>query len=892
MVSGGLSGGLVSGEWLWGGVTMRVGLLIAATVLLNQLPASAGELAVLTNENWERLAPPGKEADCILGDYVLKSDRVWAVVAQPAPWRNANMTVRQVAGAVIDLTTVDRPNDQLSAFYPGARKHPFNKAEIVEAKGKKLVLVLIAPAAEAKPAVPATPNQPGQPAVPRQPEVRLTYELMDGLPYLLVHSELKNTWPAPLEVVLEDELRADNFDAKARNGWHPLLEPFWVHDRYFEQAYAVQAAAHRIKSTSDAARLSRLEYALPPLETPIVKLEPGESVSLGRLLYPGRHLLAVKGEAAGYRPLQTEESRLGAFEWTIRDEAGAPVAGAEVVLKGKGEDYGAGRTDEQGVLRAKLASGVYEAIVRAVGHGSRTQTVAIKPGVQPARFETVLPVAPRVIADITDDQGRAIPCKVQFKGTNGTPNPSWGPTSAREAVVNLVYTHTGKFTVPINPGDYEAIVSCGPEFDAVRVPLKVEKGAKASLRAKLKRSVHSPGWVSADFHSHSSPSGDNTGDQRGRVLNLLAEHIEFAPCTEHNRLDSYVPHLKGLGMERLMGTCTGIELTGSPLPLNHQNAFPLKLKPRTQDNGAPLTDPDPQKQIRRLFEWDDREERLVQQNHPDIGWLFFDKDGDGEPDGGYQEGFAFMHVIEVHPIHQILDLEPTRAYVNPQGRREWRNETIFNWLQLLNQGHRIPGVVNTDAHYNFHGSGGLRNWVRCAAETPGDIDPLAIVRHARKGHIIMSTGPYLEVKATSASRSDQPAEAIPGDDLQLENGKATLHVRVQCPNWLDVDRVQVLVNGRPDPKLNFTREKNPDKFGKDALKFDQRINLVLEKDAHFIVVAMGEESEVGEVMGPQWGRQNPVALSNPIFMDVDGNGFKANGDTLGAQLPTKAGKPK
>src|SRR5437764_15473690 len=72
-------------------------------------PGGAAELAVLTEANWDKLAPLGKEVDCILGDYALKSDRLWAVVAQPAPWRNANMTVKQVGGAVIDLTLTDQP---------------------------------------------------------------------------------------------------------------------------------------------------------------------------------------------------------------------------------------------------------------------------------------------------------------------------------------------------------------------------------------------------------------------------------------------------------------------------------------------------------------------------------------------------------------------------------------------------------------------------------------------------------------------------------------------------------------------------------------------------------------------------------------------------------------
>ncbi len=239
--------------------------------------------------------------------------------------------------------------------------------------------------------------------------------------------------------------------------------------------------------------------------------------------------------------------------------------------------------------------------------------------------------------------------------------------------------------------------------------------------------MNTAGWVSADFHSHSSPSGDNTSSQFGRVLNLLCEHIEFAPCTEHNRIDTYVPHLKRLGVEHLMATCSGIELTGQPLPLNHQNAFPLVFKPHLQDGGGPTTDDDPETQISRLALWDGNSEKLVQQNHPDIGWLFFDRDGDGRPDGGFKKSFRFMDVIEVHPLDGLLKA-PMVDVEDSAKKTRVENNRIFNWLQLLNQGHRIPGVVNTDSHYNFHESGfcgttsarppttrpGSRPWTWCA----------------------------------------------------------------------------------------------------------------------------------------------------------------------------------
>jgi hypothetical protein len=840
-------------------------LLAAGFALLLIAPAGAAELAALTDANWDHLSPAGKEADCILGDFAFRSDKIMAVVAQPLPTRNANLTVKQVGGAVIDLTLTENPNDQLSAYYPGMRRHLFTKAEIKQAGGKKVVLVCTAPAQEAK----------AEPKTDAQPEVRLEYQLEDGQPFLLIRSVFKNTFEQSLEFALEDDLRADDFDHKVKPGPADL---FWVHDHYFEQAYGLLADKHSLKTRSDK-KTSVIQYLPDKSETPTVRLAPGQTYELVRRLIPGPHLLAVKGEAMRLKGKTTVHCG-----WNLVDPAFKPVAGVDLTLKQGDETYGTARSDTRGWVRADLPPEKFTLIVKSPGRATLERNVDLSDFKKDETLNTeyALETPAQVVAAITDAHGGPIPCKVAFKGTGETTSPNWGPPSARQAVVNLFYSENGRFTVPINPGSYEAIISHGPEYDLVRVPVTVEKGKPTPLRTVLKRAFSTPGWVSADFHSHSTPSGDNTTDQRGRVLNLLCEDIEFAPCTEHNRIDSYMPHLKALGVEKLMGTCCGIELTGAPLPLNHQNAFPLKPKPRTQDNGAPPIDRDPQKQIRRLAEWDDRAEKLVQQNHPDIGWLFFDKDGDGKPDEGFKEGFAYMNVIEVHPIHEVLTGAPTRVYTDPMGKRMEYNHTIFNWLQLLNQGVRIPGVVNTDAHYNFHGSGGLRNFVRCDAKTPGDIDPLEIVRHAKKGHIVLSNGPFLDVKIN---------DAIPGDDLRLEGGKGKLHVRVFCPNWLDVDRVQVLLNGKAESTLNFTRKTHPELFGDKALKFEHTIDLVLKEDTHVIVVALGEESEIGEVMGPLWGRQKPAAMSNPIFVDVDGGGFKANGDTLGSPLPVKAGKP-
>ncbi|RMG41362.1 MAG: hypothetical protein D6725_01470 [Planctomycetota bacterium] len=841
-------------------------LALAVTAAVDQRKPLA-EAVRLSAENFDAYAPGGKEVDVIFGDFVLRNEHLVAVVADPVPTRNANMTVRNVAGALIDLTTRSDQSDQLAAFYPGPQNVAFRKARLI--RGEQTADGNAVASADGPVGVEVMAA-----GTDNRPEVRVLYRLAPGQRYLEVVSTLTNTSDKALTVPLEDAWRMDGGKedmVKAPNG---TREFFWVHDRYWNQAYGVDCADRQIQSNSDA-RMSRLRYVDAGGQH-MVHLNPGQSVTLRRRIFAARNLVNLRSLHAQAHGRSARRIRI-----TIRDGGQQPLPAARIGVKRDGQPLGTANTRRDGTTDLLLADGAYTVDVASYGV-TLARDLPLKVGPSSTEFRFVIRNyrSGRVVARITDEHDRPIPCKVEFQPLGDTPTPNFGPETAAFAVRNLRYAPLGTFQQLVPPGRYRLVISHGPEFDAVFREVTIPPAGTLELRERLRRSVDTTGWVSSDFHSHSSPSGDNTASQLGRVVNLVCEHIEFAPCTEHNRIDTYVPHIKKLQIEPYIATTSGIELTGQPLPLNHQNAFPLKRKPHTQDGGAPLTDPDPEKQIERLALWDNRSEKLVQQNHPDLGWLFFDKNGDGRPDGGYKRSFPYIDVIEIHPIVDALRLDPATQ----RGKRTYNNR-IFNWLQLLNQGYRYPGVVNTDAHYNYHGSGGLRNWIRSSTDDPPRIDVMEMVRNATAGRLLMSNGPFLEV--TASNGRGESAEI--GQELSCPNRRVQLHVRAQCPNWFDIDRVFVLVNGRIAPGHDYRRATHADLFGSGPVKFDRVLELTLAGDAHIEVVAAGEKATLQPVLGPSWGKQQPVALTNPIYVDVDGGGFRANGDTLDAPLPVKLG---
>lgn len=791
--------------------------------------------------------PTGKEADGLPGDFVLRNNKIHALVSGAQPFRRANMTTDYASvlqGCLYDLDLRGAGNDQLTVLRPGGETGYFSRVAVVEDGSTGTAVVE---------AVRTSARGDGL-------YLRHEYRLKPDWQFLLVTSTYRNESqesisidPAPTWKGLENEQLIDGVMIG------DSVDPF------DKRGYAVVSA--------DPGGL--------PSET---TLEPGEEKTFSIRVAVGDAPLAA------YGVLAAAQGPTGEVAGSIEDLAGRPAIHGSLRVSFGGESVSQ-YPDAQGRVAFRLPVGSYDVRFEDIGRDIVERRVTVQRA-KTTRLDLQLPVASTVNVAIRDAAGNPSPGKVQFIGIDGTETPNFGTDYRVHGGDHQYQTHDGRVTQQAPPGSYLLRVTLGPEYDLVEQRIEVRQGETVEVEAKLEHTVDTAGWISTDYHAHSTPSGDNYCNTSDRIINFAAEHIEFAPTTEHQRLYNWAPLIESLGLSDRIKTVPGIELTGSG---QHFNAFPIKPDPLAQNGGAPLWHFDPRINAITLRNWGTPTlkdgsridiaanarnrvghfgggaNRWVQANHPDVGGVFFDRNRDGVEDGGFDGLEKLIDAAEVWSA-EILNLNP--RYSSGDGA----NRT-FGWLQMLNQGRRVWCVAVSDAHRIFgNGVGGWRTYVPSSTDRPSEIDHEEIVRNSKAGRMMITNGPFLEVTT---------ADGLPIGSTVISEGSIDLRVRVQTPNWMEIDRLQILVNGRQPGRYNFRKKEAPEMFRDGVVNFEETIRVTLQQDAHLIVVAIGEESDIKLGWGRNpYGEMHPVAYTNPIFVDVDRDGFEANGDTLGHPLMT------
>ena len=304
--------------------------LLVITLLVVCSPAT-GQLTELSPDTWDAEVPQGKEIDAIYGDYAIGNNRARGIIAAPNYERNANMTVRGIAGCLIDFVTRDYESDQLSAFFPGRREYRIRDVKA----GATGSVIMVAPAAK------------------NRPEYVIEYVMEPGQPVISITSTWTNTNRSDITLRLEDGLRIDRGNQDMEYSPAGTESLYWIHDLHWQQAYAIRAPGFEV-NINDNDRETILKWIPEGGEALVVK--PDDSWSLKRQLIVARDMPEVR---AIINELDASDS---VYPVTVRvaDSSGRPVANARLTLSSQNEDRGTSTTNEDGILTARLPVGDWQ----------------------------------------------------------------------------------------------------------------------------------------------------------------------------------------------------------------------------------------------------------------------------------------------------------------------------------------------------------------------------------------------------------------------------------------------------------------------------------------------------------------------------------------------------
>jgi hypothetical protein len=446
--------------------------------------------------------------------------------------------------------------------------------------------------------------------------------------------------------------------------------------------------------------------------------------------------------------------------------------------------------------------------------------------------------------------GRPIPARLTFIGTGKTPSPRFTNREIPIAIdggiasYNRVFSLSGHGGLKIPHGIYDVTVSRGIEWS-----LGVERGVHigktpVKLHVALRHDVTTPGLLSADLHVHAAPSWDSVVPLAARVQEFSAEGVDLLVATDHNTVSDYGPLIAELGAKKLIGSVRGAEV--STIDWGHFGAFPMNPEPGWWVlHGVRMKGMKPSELLGEVRRHDPN--ALITVNHPRMGIL------------GYfsRAGFDRTTATFLKP-RMSFDFDAVEVMNGYQSAsREQIDILLGDWFSLLTHGHRVTAVGNSDTHHMHYAIAGYpRNYVLVPDDRPDGTDGDALAAALKSGRSFFTTGPILDVDIGGKKIGETVAS----------NGKSvTLHVVVRAASWIDVDMVRVLVDGHVTQSLAVPPIRTPERLRAD-------VPISVTRDAFVVVVADGGKLPAPIGFGPGHRPIPSFAVSNPIYIDVDGNG--------------------
>jgi hypothetical protein len=465
----------------------------------------------------------------------------------------------------------------------------------------------------------------------------------------------------------------------------------------------------------------------------------------------------------------------------------------------------------------------------------------------------------KIRVSIKNKAGAFVPGKTTFIGLDPTKTPYFKPenpletNNSHEYFKNSCFPQEEGLEVYLPVGTYVISASRGPEYTLDQRVVEVHRDSRLELIFRIDKIVDTTNLVSVDLHLHTLNS-DGSVTISERIKSVVAEGVDVAISTDHNFLSDYKSILEKLGLDRYLSVLIGQEV--SALDVNQVympefNRFPLKIREGEPGNGAIDI---------RFFEnntpilGESRRKdpgALIQVNHPrrvEGYFTYYQLDPETAATAlkGFDTSFDLLEVMNGPSFYSM------------------NQRVIRDWFHLLNRGYYFPITGSSDSHRIDKAEPGYsRTYVYYDGKKGRDIDSKALRSALKRGRSFVSNGPVVEFTINS--------QHIPGDLLTEKSGQVDVMIRVQAAPWISVDEVRVIVNGERKIILPVKAPRE------QILKFQEKITLKLKDDSYIAIEVLGSETlfPVVQKRSKKDGRYRgplPYALTNPIFVDVDGNG--------------------
>lgn len=597
-------------------------------------------------------------------------------------------------------------------------------------------------------------------------------------------------------------------------------------------------------------------------------------------------------------------------------------------------------TQKDGSFGGRLPEGDWELLVHKHGRPDSPRIPITVSANTPVELTLASPRPGQVTVHIVDGEGRPMPGKVTFVDKSGRRSDSdVGDDYLGGAATDVVFVPFGETIVVLPPGEYSVTGSRGLEYEIDTKDLTVSADGAADVTLSLPRDVDTTGWVSADFHVHAGNSFDSGVSLSDRVITMVSEGVEFFSSSDHDFLTDYAPVVQDLGLEYWVKTAIGLETT--TLEVGHFIGFPLTRDTLKQNGGAfDWTGMLPDDILGSLNDMADPNVQPIRfVAHPRDGILgYFDQYGYDPYTGtvatpimsfanpilgadNFSTNFEALELLNGKRFELIRT--PTQPELDTYAKdpstldsyalvsRTMAEQTalidgtytlgyghegqIDDWFSLIDKGVRLTALGNSDTHGKFSIEAGCpRNFVASETDDPAQIDPLAIADSVRAGHVVASYGPFIRFWA------NDPAN-ITGSEIVDTDGSVDLHVQVEAPTWMSVTRVELYQDG--------TLVKEWTDLDDGVVRLSEDVAMSVQRDSYFVVIAVGDGSlepvftpvemppiqlqdvvldaladvpAVGSFLSPaipipRTGDVIPYALTNPIYVDVGGDGWSAPG---------------